>query len=91
MIFDRQINKIKPIFENINLDDPNLYWYFNIFYNNKKSDASIELIFDFLQSNGIIKNDNNIRYYTVNAKEFNNITPHIHIIIYRYKNESNSK
>lgn len=88
LIFNKQIKKIKHKFNAIDLNDENLYWYFIIYYNNKKSDASIELIFDLLQENGIIENDNTIRHYTVNAKKLDNITPRIQVIVYREKNEN---
>lgn len=82
-----QLQKIK----NNNLfpiEDPDYYWVFDIFYSNTKSDASVELLFDILQREGIVINDNIIREYKVNAKEFDKITPRVIISIYEVENEN---
>ena len=75
-------NKLFPI------KNPDYYWVFDIYYSNKKSDASIELLFDILQKEGIVINDNIIREYKVNAKKFDKITPRAIISIYEVENEN---
>lgn len=83
-LFAMQIEKIKEKYKDIiPLNDVNLHWYFKIYYSNKLSDASIELIFDALQKHNIVTNDNIIRDYHVDAKEYDKITPRVEIKVYK--------
>jgi len=76
---ERQLRKLK-IKEPLN--DRSLIWVFEIYYNNKRADASIELLFDILQNNNIIDNDVTIRNYYVAAEELDNEVPRTKISIF---------
>lgn len=78
----RQLKKLNfPV----NLNDRDFLWVFEIWYNNKLADASIELIFDIIDKEGIIKNDNNIRKYYVAAEDLDYEVPRTKIYIYKPK------
>jgi hypothetical protein len=64
------------------LDNPAYLWVFEIWYSSKRSDASIELIFDLLQAEGVISNDLTIRKYVVLAEHFDAHMPRTVISIY---------
>lgn len=82
-----QLERIKK--DNIfPIKDSKYYWVFEIYYSNKKSDASIELLFDVLQKEEIVINDNIIRDYRVCAKNFDKITPRTIIKVYEVLNEN---
>lgn len=83
-IFDKQILRIKKnISAPYNMRD--YLWVFEIWYENEKSDASIELIFDLMQKNIIIFNDNTIRNYLVLSESVDKITPRLIISIFKAK------
>lgn len=84
-IFEKQIKRINlkniPYDKNSN-NNKNLLWLFEIWYNNKSADASIELVFDLLQEYKIIENDVNIRNYVVLSGDLDYEIPRTKIGIY---------
>jgi len=78
-LVERQVKRLK--FPDLNSRD--FLWVFEIWYNNKLADASIELLFDTMQKNGVIKNDNNIRKYYVAAEDLDYEVPRTKIYIYK--------
>jgi len=82
---ERQLKRL--IFPDLNNRD--FLWVFEIWYNNKLADASIELLFDILQKEGVIKNDNNIRKYYVAAEDLDYEVPRTNIYIYKPKGVRN--
>jgi hypothetical protein len=81
MLFKRQINRIK--LDGKPFDRRDYFWTFEIYYNCKSADASIELIFDTMEHNKVITNDVNIRNYIVLAEELDYITPRVKIALYK--------
>jgi hypothetical protein len=80
-LFKRQISRIK--FADIPFSRRDFFWVFEIWYNCKSADASIELIFDAMEHNGIVDNDVNIRNYLVLAEDLDYITPRVKITLYK--------
>jgi hypothetical protein len=78
-VFEKQIKRLK--FPDLNSRD--FLWVFEIWYNNKLADASIELIFDIMQKAEVIKNDNNIRKYYVGAEDLDYEVPRTKVYIYK--------
>lgn len=81
-LVERQLKRLKI---KTDLNDRRLLWIFEIYYNNKSADASVELIFDIMQKNGVIKNDVTIRNYLVAAEELDKEVPRTKISIYKLK------
>lgn len=79
-IFSRQANRIKlqKAFPFVG----DYLWTFEIFYSAENSDVSIEGIFDAMQENGIILNDNKIRRYYAQGK-IDTVTPRTIISIWK--------
>lgn len=86
-IFDKQIKRIKE-WLNVPLDSSSYVWTFEIWYNDVRSDASIELIFDLLQHSGVVSNDVTIRNYIVLAEHLDRELPRTDIKIYKPKEGS---
>lgn len=80
-VVEKQIKRLK--FPDLNSRD--FLWVFEIWYNNKLADASIELLFDVMQRNKVINNDNNIRKYYVAAEDLDYEVPRTKIYIYKQK------
>lgn len=81
LLFKRQIKRIK--IADIPFSRRDFFWVFEIYYNCKSADASIELIFDLMEYSGIVDNDVNIRNYTVLAEELDYVTPRVKISLYK--------
>lgn len=85
-IFDKQILRLKPKLH-APYDMREYLWVFEIWYENPRSDASIELIFDLMQKNILIFNDNVIRKYFVSAEHLDAELPRTQISIYKPKQQ----
>jgi hypothetical protein len=85
-IFDKQVKRL--VFEDAPFDNKKIMWVFELYYNRANSDASIELIFDLMQSNKIIVNDVSIRNYIVLSEILDNESPRIIVGIYEINKEN---
>lgn len=81
-LFEKQIKRLKTrLAYPYNFRD--YIWVFEIFYNRKDADASIELIFDLMQKYDIIEDDVNIRQYIVLADKLDKEVPRLKVTIYK--------
>jgi hypothetical protein len=83
-IFDKQIKRLKGTIP-APLDNLSYVWTFEIWYSDMRSDASIELIFDLLEHNGIVSKDVTIRNYIVLAETLDKELPRCEIKVYKLK------
>lgn len=82
-LVEKQIRRLKERHKIFPLDIRTYHWHFDIGYENPLSDASIEILFDIFQHNGLITNDNNIRRYSVDASILDKVTPRTIVTIYQ--------
>lgn len=82
-LFEKQIKRIK--IEGVPFNQNDYFYTFEIFYNHVSADASIELIFDLLERNGILVNDVHLRNYLVLAENLDYEIPRTKIGIYKLK------
>jgi len=83
-IFNKQIKHIKEYASIYPITNGDCLWYFELYYNDKRADTSIELIFDLMEKNGIVKNDVLIRNYIVSSC-IDRVVPRAEIFIYKPK------
>lgn len=82
-LFNKQVSRFIPIFnKELPLTRSEYFWVFDLWYKNTLSDVSIELIFDLLQKNKIVINDNKIRNYMCFGNHFDKEFPRIRIRVY---------
>ena len=83
-LFKKQIVRIIPQIA-LPFTDTAYFWVFEIYHNDIRADASIELIFDLLEKFNVVYNDVTIRNYIVLAEELDRELPRTIIKIYKLK------
>jgi hypothetical protein len=84
-MFGEQLERQKEFMSGIPFDDESYIWFFDIWYQNEKSDVSLDLIFDVMEYHGLISNDRTLRNYMVFAKGRDEYLPRINIKIFGEK------
>ncbi len=81
-MFGEQLEKQKEFMNGIPYDDESYLWFFDAWYENEKSDVSLDLIFDVLEYHGLISNDVTIRNYVVFAEKRDKVLPRLNVKIF---------